>query len=355
LLGKRFSTNVDMIAFGYGQRSRVAAVATEGGLDPRQKREVGPTISTYATVNVQSAKKDNPPQKLVLEDAAVPVSLTRVFAELVVSGSLIKRYVKDKDPAWFDTNRDKDRLAIHAGALQHSQMLIGMGDDGAAGELRLAGFAGQVDERNADESRLEILWPEEEGTKASSILEAADACLGEAEKKAGFDGGNYIQNPAWRPLPRDFAAELTGDQPEGRMLTVHPLGGCPMGDDARNGVVNEFGQVFRLERAISGTERENLYEGLFVMDGAVIPRALGVNPLLTIAGLAWRATDNLLKARGWKENERKRVGLESRRSLDAAFQRRKRRYTRRSSSGWSEICGPASRAGFARLRRKKVA
>jgi cholesterol oxidase len=310
LLGKRFSTNVDMIAFGYAQRSRVAAVATAGSLDPDQKREVGPTISSYATVNVQSASKDSPSQKLLLEDAAIPVSLARVFAELAVSGSLIKRYVKVTDPAWFDAHPEKDRLAVHAEALQHSQMLIGMGDDGAPGELRLAGFAGQVDERNADESRLEILWPEDEGTKASSILEAADECLRKVEGK-GFDGGNYIQNPAWRPLPRDFAAELTGDAPEGRMLTVHPLGGCPMGDDTRTGVVNEFGQVFRLERKISGTDRENLYEGLFVMDGAVIPRALGVNPFLTIAGLAWRATDNLLNELGWEESKTERVGIES--------------------------------------------
>ncbi|HTN28291.1 MAG TPA: GMC family oxidoreductase N-terminal domain-containing protein, partial [Burkholderiales bacterium] len=177
LLGKRFSTNVDMIAFGYAQRSRVAAVATAGSLDPDQKREVGPTISSYATVNVQSASKDSPSQKLLLEDAAIPVSLARVFAELAVSGSLIKRYVKVTDPAWFDAHPEKDRLAVHAEALQHSQMLIGMGDDGAPGELRLAGFAGQVDERNADESRLEILWPEDEGTKASSILEAAAECL----------------------------------------------------------------------------------------------------------------------------------------------------------------------------------
>ena len=308
-LGKRFSTNADTLALGYGQRSRVAAVATKGSLDPEQQEVIGPTISGYANLTVQSKDKDAPPQKLLLEDGAVPVSLARVFAELAVSGSLIKRYLKISDPAWFDGHQEKDRLAIHADALQHSQLLLGMGDDGAAGQLRLTGFSGEVNERNADDSALVIQWPEEEGTKASLLLQAADDCFRNAEEK-GFDGGSYVQNLGWRPLPRDFAAELTGDAPEGWMITVHPLGGCPMGDDPRTGVVNEYGQVFRLDRAIDGTYSGGLYSGLYVMDGAVIPRALGVNPFLTIAGLAWRATDKLLETRRWEENRTEKVGLE---------------------------------------------
>jgi len=59
------------------------------------------------------------------------------------------------------------------------------------------------------------------------------------------------------------------------LVTPHPLGGCPMGSSAADGVVDHRGRVFG-------------HEGLFVADGAIIPRALGVNPSRTIGALAER-------------------------------------------------------------------
>ncbi|MFN3713073.1 MAG: GMC oxidoreductase [Alcanivoracaceae bacterium] len=57
------------------------------------------------------------------------------------------------------------------------------------------------------------------------------------------------------------------------LVTPHPLGGCNMADDAAHGVVDDRGEVFG-------------YPNLFVMDGAVVPTALGLNPSKTIAALA---------------------------------------------------------------------
>ena len=59
------------------------------------------------------------------------------------------------------------------------------------------------------------------------------------------------------------------------LVTPHPLGGCNMGEDAATGVVDHGGAVFG-------------YRNLFVLDGAIVPRALGVNPSRTIAALAER-------------------------------------------------------------------
>lgn len=59
------------------------------------------------------------------------------------------------------------------------------------------------------------------------------------------------------------------------LTTPHPLGGCRMGNDAGEGVVDHRGEVFG-------------YPGLYVADGAIIPHALGINPSRTIAALAER-------------------------------------------------------------------
>jgi cholesterol oxidase len=68
-----------------------------------------------------------------------------------------------------------------------------------------------------------------------------------------------------------------------RMLaTPHPLGGCNMAAAAGAGVTDHMGEVFD-------------YRNLFVMDGSVIPRAIGRNPSKTIAAVAERSCEKLLE------------------------------------------------------------
>jgi cholesterol oxidase len=69
--------------------------------------------------------------------------------------------------------------------------------------------------------------------------------------------------------------------PLGKFMTVHPLGGCPMGDDPASSVVDDAGRVRR-------------YPGLIVLDGSIVPTALGVNPSKTIAALAERGIDRIV-------------------------------------------------------------
>jgi cholesterol oxidase len=70
------------------------------------------------------------------------------------------------------------------------------------------------------------------------------------------------------------------------VITVHPLGGCPLGTTAADGVVDpRNGEVYN-------------YPRLHVADGSVMPGPVGPNPSLTIAALADRFADAILDDAG---------------------------------------------------------
>jgi cholesterol oxidase len=64
------------------------------------------------------------------------------------------------------------------------------------------------------------------------------------------------------------------------LVTPHPLGGCNMAAASGAGVTTHTGEVFG-------------HPNLFVMDGSVIPRAIGRNPSKTIAAIAERNCERL--------------------------------------------------------------
>jgi len=71
-------------------------------------------------------------------------------------------------------------------------------------------------------------------------------------------------------IGRAVSEQLGGRFVDGRLLrklrtmTVHPLGGAPMGESWSEGVVDSFGEVFG-------------HRGLFVADGSVMPGPVGAN------------------------------------------------------------------------------
>ena len=126
-----------------------------------------------------------------------------------------------------------------------------------------------------EDDRLRIRWP---GIGSSPMFEQIDETL---EHAAEAVGGTYIPNPEWYELQKH------------PLVTVHPLGGCPMGDTAETGAVDHTGAVF------AGPTGTDVHTGLYVCDAAVMPRSLGVNPLLTISALAERNAARLAADRGW--------------------------------------------------------
>jgi choline dehydrogenase-like flavoprotein len=63
-------------------------------------------------------------------------------------------------------------------------------------------------------------------------------------------------------------------------MAFHPMGTCAMGGDSAASVV---------DFSLKSHEIDNLY----IMDGSVVPTALGVNPQITIMSLAMRAASLL--------------------------------------------------------------
>lgn len=78
---------------------------------------------------------------------------------------------------------------------------------------------------------------------------------------------------AWGGRPQNMVTESIF----GLSSTAHILGGCPMGKNAGEGVIGTDHQVHG-------------YPGLYVMDGAAVSANVGVNPSLTIAAMAERAS-----------------------------------------------------------------
>ncbi len=83
-------------------------------------------------------------------------------------------------------------------------------------------------------------------------------------------------------LTKDTGIDMLRDARYGAfehaVFTAHQMGGCAMGPNPASSVVN-------------ASLRHHQLQNLFVVDGSVLPTALGVNPSMTIYGLAHRARD----------------------------------------------------------------
>ncbi len=147
--------------------------------------------------------------------------------------------------------------------LDHTQILLISGHDGANGRIELSG-----------DGQAMIHWPELKDNPYRKLAQS------ELERFTAALGGKYRKTLMLR----------------GRPGTVHPLGGCAVSSNARGGVVNHRGQVFDAHAGgdvDASTHQHCVHEGLYVADGAVLPSAIGVNPFLTISAMAERTAGML--------------------------------------------------------------
>ncbi|WP_413292781.1 GMC family oxidoreductase N-terminal domain-containing protein [Bdellovibrio sp. HCB185ZH] len=247
-LGRRFSGNGDVLGLSFNTSFRTNAIGFSSASRIRVDMKPGAVIYSLADYR----NKPNLFDRFIIEEGTfpgaftMPLRLAMGIAKFRISAA---RYLR----VGRDITLSKD---IEKGALNYSMVYLGMGHDRADGKL-------QLDRKG----RIRVRWPE---VKYDPIYPTIDRAM-KAQSRAL--GGNFVMNP--RTLL------INGKN----LVTVHPLGGCVMADSVENGVVNHLGQVYRADG--------KLHEGLYVLDGSIVPTALGVNPLLTISALAERAVERM--------------------------------------------------------------
>ena len=241
-LGERFSANGDIIAFALGGRERVNAVGV--GEPPKF---TGDTVGACVAGQIELPDASDLDRSMIIQEGVLPSAVAPLLPVFFISGgrllgaaqSLIK--------------------GVYEGPLSRLHTFFVVSHDDACGRLTL------------EKDHLQVQWPK---VADQPVYTRVDEAL---TKAAEAVGGRYIKSP--------LAATNMGTKP----ATAHPLGGCGMGEDAGAGVVDHKCRTF------SGTSGEETHAGLYVCDGAVIPRSIGCNPLLTITALAERAMVHLAR------------------------------------------------------------
>ena len=244
-LGDRFSANGDIIAFGYGGKGPVNAIGV--GHPPKvEGLDVGAAVSGQ----IEIVDEDDLARSLTIQEGVLPSALAPILPVLFLPDGRLLGALQSLVSG------------VYKGPFAGMQTFFVVSHDSAGGRLGL------------EDDRISLHWPT---AKDEPVYRRVDAALEALVKRAG---GRYVKNP--------LAGTMMGHQPS----TAHPLGGCGMGREREDGVVNHKGQVFD---GNSGAGSADVHEGLYVIDGSIIPRSLGVNPLFTITALAERALIHLAR------------------------------------------------------------
>jgi cholesterol oxidase len=264
-LGHRFTGNGDVLAFAFNTDHDINGVGW-GAQWRSDLPPVGPTITGIIDHRNTPDVRDG----FVIEEGSLASPIGGFLAGVLGAAAPVEGVSMpdpDGDPPLADEARVLESMlrGPHYGAMRNTQTFLVMAHDDESGRIT-------VD----DGGRPRVAWP---NAGKQPIYEIVEHTL---EAATGAIGGEYVRNP------------ISSDMFRNRTVTVHPLGGCAMADDAEHGVVDEAGRVF------SGITGNAVHPGLYVMDGAVMPISLGVNPLLTISALAERNCAQLAAARGWQ-------------------------------------------------------
>jgi len=268
-LGSRFSSNGDMLAVGFDQNQASNAIAN--AKIEHSKRRIGPTIT--GMIDLRDSVEN-----IVIQEMSVPAAASHLFTEMFASVNSLRGIWNSDKTAHITGNNFADPAAINKRAMRHTSLYAIMGNDDANGKLDL-------DPSSESEGTIQVNWSELKNHELFKLqVRKLKALAGKARKGLG---GTILPNPIWRLLNPHHMNVLNLEN--GPPLSVHPLGGCPMADSPKDGVTDHLGRVYTTNASESRT-----HPGLIVLDGSIIPTAVGINPALTISAVALRAIRTLI-------------------------------------------------------------
>jgi cholesterol oxidase len=257
-LGTHFSGNGDLLTF--------ALRCTETGSDGKRKPRAvepgrGPVITSAIRMPDELDGAGAGKRGFYLEDAGFPE-----FGNWLLQG------VETPGTFWGMAPRILNRILRRLLNRDHDTSLSAeissvFGDcELSAGVLPLLGMGRDIPDgrMSLEDGMLQVDW-----TKHGRSADYFDRVRKFSEQISERLGADFLDNPLWHL---------------NRVITVHPLGGCPMGRNDEEGVVDSNCEVFG-------------YPGLHVVDSSVMPGPVGPNPSLTIAAMADRAADAILEGR----------------------------------------------------------
>lgn len=256
-IGTRFSANGNFFGAAYNSDHLTNVLGFGNHDDERAAIKTGPAI-------VSAIRYDSTApfaERMVVEDLVIPRAFVDVLR--VAFPAVSAATGDDTDFSIHDELSEAARVTRDlggwspTGALNSTMIYIAMAQDGTSGEFVLD-----------RQGKLQISWP---GLLNQAIFRIMNK---ELRSHAAALGAIYFQNPRWHPLLGH------------NLITAHPLGGCPMADTPDQGVVDDRGRVYDGQGGV--------HDGLYVVDGAVIPECVGRNPLLTIAAITERVADHLI-------------------------------------------------------------
>lgn len=238
-LGTRFSANGDLIAFGYGAKTVVNAVGVG-----HPSKVPGLEIGASVTGQVELHDPEHLDNELCIQEGAMPSAFAPVLPVMFIPNGRLLGALQSLVNG------------VYKGPFASLQTFFAVSHDSASGRFTL------------EDDQLRLAWA---NAKDEPVYKRLDEVLTGLVKASG---GDYVKNP--------LSGSVMGHQPG----TAHPLGGCGMGRERDTGVVDHKCRVFN---AAAGAAGNDVHEGLYVVDGSVVPRSLGVNPLFTITALSERA------------------------------------------------------------------
>jgi cholesterol oxidase len=254
-LGEYFSGNGDYLGLFLDAKDEVAGTTAP--------RLLAPSHGSVITSTVRVPDIDDPGGTgpgFYIQDGGYPGFVDWLVESSNLGGELHRalRFIGHDVLGWIrhhdDSDIDDQLEALIGDAHSSSSILpvLGMGLDTPGGKFSLS---------RDSHPQLELDW------SASNSQEYFDAVKGKMRELAENLGARFLEDPL--------------SHLHNKVVTVHALGGCSMGDSIENGVVDTYGEVFA-------------FPGFFIADGSVMPGPVGPNPSFTIAALSDRFADRAL-------------------------------------------------------------